>query len=154
MSATELLRKIEEFKIEQTPKIQSKKLRKLTTDQLMEVFKISEPTEEEIQEDILRRSLMAKIRNKVFYENNKDKIYARRQEKEKTNPELFKQKTKEYTKKYYEKNSNMIECVCGSKFKAISNTRHLSSDKHLKYLSALLEKGEPQNIIEESKPIL
>ncbi len=137
---------------EEKTKLSSKKLSKLTTEQLIEVFNIPEPSEEEIQEDILRRHLMAKIRNKVYYEKNKDKIYERKKEQEKINPELYKQKTRDYTKTYYEKNSNIINCICGSKFKAISNTRHISSEKHLKYLKA--QKENPENIIEETKPIL
>jgi hypothetical protein len=140
--------------METKPKLCSKKLTKLTTEQLIEVFNIAEPTEEEIQEDILRRSLIAKVRNKVFYEKNKERIYEKRVAKKEKDPELYKEKIKEYSKTYYAKNSNIIECPCGAKYKQVSHTRHISSDKHLKYLkNALLEKDKLQNIIEEAKPI-
>lgn len=132
------------------PKIQSKNLYKLSTEQLVEIFKIPEPSPEEVQKELLRKHLLAKLRGKVYYDKNKELINQRIKDKKEKDPELFKQKTKEYTSRYYEKNKNEVICECGSKTTAINKPRHLYSRKHLKYVENQKNKTD---VIEESVAI-
>ena len=70
-----------------------------------------------------------------YYIDNKDKFKKHNQAYYKINNERLLEHTKEYIKN----NSYYITCGCGSKIMKYGNYRHITSQKHIKYLESLKE---------------
>ena len=61
-----------------------------------------------------------------------------KEERKEYNYNLFKPKSKEYRKKFYEKNKEKfkekIKCVCGSEYRKTCKARHERSKKHIEFI--------------------
>lgn len=134
--------------------LDSRKIKDMTVDELMEQFEIPEPTEAEIRQELLRRQLLAKLRAKNYYDHNAKIISQKLKDRKEKDPEKYSQKNKEYRDRYIEKNHHKIPCDCGAEVFKCNLNKHLYTKKHLNYLDKIDREKIVENIIMESQPIL
>ena len=85
--------------------------------------------------------------DKLWKQNNKDRVNERRRERRKENPEKTKADAQKYSKAHRERHKEELkakasvkhDCPCGGKFTEGHRHEHMNSKRHLKYLGTFNE---------------
>tara|TARA_R110000772_G_scaffold231385_1_gene342103 strand:+ start:256 stop:777 length:522 start_codon:yes stop_codon:yes gene_type:complete len=101
-----------------------------TEEQKIEYFKkYNLEHKEERKQWYLENKEERKEKRKEYYQENKEEV--------KEQSKIYRLKNKEKIKQWREKNSEIIECGCGSKYKKIYNSHHIKSKRHMKYINSI-----------------
>lgn len=112
-------------------------IKKMSIEELLNELNIKKMTDEEIEEERIRRQLIQKVNVKRYYLNNKEKILEKKKELRDKDPEGFKIRQANYQKSHRQLLDYKIQCECGIQLKKISHRVHLLSNNHQKRMERL-----------------